>query len=394
MIKNSNLVSAIIIAISIIGSFLTLLIPKAPYVYIGLIWTAAVLFISLKSKKGFIKLIGIYLAVIILAFTLFEGYLWLKSNQLYITDKITPDYYRVDKFLGYAPKKGIKIFEKKYYKDELVFDAKYSFDENGLRISPPFVESDVKGCILFFGCSFTYGQGVNDSETMPYQVGIKSHGKYHIYNFGVKGYGPHQMLSELEHNVVKNIVNSNGSTYAIYQAIPEHINRAAGLAFWDYYGPKYILGKNKEVRYAGNFDDYTVFPKKILKYLNESLIYRNILGNARFFDDNKDIDLYEGIVIAAKEIFEKQYPGGEFHIMFWDNISSAGEISQNLRWMKVLKFFSEKGLNIHLVSKILPDYQNNRSKFRLSPYDSHPSALAHKLIAEYVVQNILKEEFH
>ncbi|MEJ2615282.1 MAG: hypothetical protein P8Z35_09995, partial [Ignavibacteriaceae bacterium] len=366
--------------------------PKAPYVYIGLIWTATVLIVSLNSKKDLKKLIGIYLAAIILAFTLFEGYLWLKSNQLYITDKITPDYYRVDRFLGYAPKKGIQISETKYYKDKLIFRAKYLFDENGLRISPPFVVSEVKGCVLFFGCSFTYGQGVNDSETMPYQVGIKSHGKYHIYNFGVKGYGPHQMLSELEHNVVKNIVNSHGSTYAIYQAIPEHINRAAGLAFWDYHGPKYILGKNNELRYAGNFDGNTILPKKILKYLNESLIYRNFLGNGRLFNDGKkDVDLYERIVITAKEIFEKQYPGGEFHIIFWDNIFNADEISQHLRWMKVLKFFREKGINIHLVSKILPDYQNNKSKFRLSPYDSHPSALAHKLIAEYVVRSILKE---
>lgn len=47
---------------------------------------------------------------------------------------------------------------------------------------------------------------VNDNETAAYQVGEMSSGNYRIFNFGFKGYGPHQMLSAIEHSLVEDIV--------------------------------------------------------------------------------------------------------------------------------------------------------------------------------------------
>ena len=51
-----------------------------------------------------------------------------------------------------------------------------------------------------------FGAGLNDTEAMPYQVGLKTNGDYRIYNFGVNAYGPHHMLSALEHGYVENIL--------------------------------------------------------------------------------------------------------------------------------------------------------------------------------------------
>lgn len=392
-IKNSNLTRSSFLILSIIASLLILKINTAPYVLLGLIWIVTILFLSFTDKRNFVKIIGINLSAAILAFILYESYLWFKSGEFYIKRSTQPfEQYRVDKFLGFAPDKNRRINETKYYKDKLVFNATYSIDKNGLRISPPYDEFNLKGCVLFFGCSFTYGIGVNDNKTLPYQVGIQTHGNYRIYNFGLGGYGPHQMLSELEHNIVKNIVSCNGTTYAIYQAIPDHINRAAGLSYWDVCGPRYVLAKNGEVSFAGNFDDVNIFPKVILKYLNKSLIYRDIIGNRRFFNRDKDIDLYVRIICAAKKNFEKQYPGGKFHIIFWDNrFTSDEKPEKTLEWMKVLNYFIDNGISLHLTSDIIPDYQNNKSKYILSPYDTHPNALAHRLVAEYVVSNILRE---
>lgn len=394
-IKNPGIIRSSFLILSVIASLLILKISTAPYVFIGLIWIITIIFFSFTDKRNFVRLLGLYLCAVILALTIFESYLWFKSGEFYIKRSAQPfEQYRVDKFLGYAPDKNFKINETKYYKNKLVFNVTYSIDKNGLRISPPYDESNLMGCVLFFGCSFSYGIGVNDSETLPYQVGIQTHGKYRIYNFGLGGYGPHQMLSELEHNIVKNVVNCKENTYAIYQAIPDHINRVAGLSYWDYHGPRYVLEKNKEVSFAGNFDDVTILPKIILKYLNKSLIYRDIIGNRRFFNRDNDINLYVGIVCAAKKNFEKLYPDGKFHIIFWDNRFRNDEKTEKvIEWKEVLKSFRDKGLNVHLMSKILPEYQNNRFKYNISPYDSHPSPLAHRLIAEYVLHNILKEKF-
>jgi hypothetical protein len=389
-IKKLNLSRSLLFILSTIISLLILKLLTAPFIYIGSIWIATILFICLSSKRNLIKIVGINLTAVVFALTVFEAYLSFKSGEFYLKRDVSSEYYKVDKFLGFAPNKEKKINYNIFYNDKVVFNADYSFDENGLRISPPFNDLDSKGSILFFGDSFTFGYGVNDYDTMPYQVGIKTNGKYRIYNFALSGYGPHQMLSQLEHDIVKNIVNYKENIYAIYQAIPDHINRSAGLSYWDYHGPRYVLGKNKEAIFAGNFDDITL-PKIILKYLNQSLIYRDLIGNRRFFNRDKDIELFIGIVSAAKNNFEKLYPNGKFQIIFWDNSFLAHEKPEEIiEWMNVLRYFKDKGINVHLISNILPDYQNNRLKYDISPYDKHPNVLAHRLIAEYIVKNILK----
>lgn len=380
---NSNLFRFIIIIISVIVTLLVLEIPTAPYVYIGLIWIITILFLSLNSKRNFVKLLGINLSAVILALTIFEAYIWFERGEFFVTVHNTLPH-KIDNVLGYAPKKEQKVTETGFYKDKLIWDATITINENGLRITPLCNDSAIKGSALFFGCSFTYGFGVNDSETMPYQVGIKSKGKYCIYNFGFRGYGPHQMLSELEHNTVKNIVNNKGKIYAVYQTIGDHIRRVAGLTWWDEHGPRYILGNNGEVKFAGNFDDTRILPAVIIKYLKKSLLYRDIIVSKRFFNDDKDLELFLGIVYAAKKNFERVYPKGEFHVIIWDVRFESDMLE------KVLDYFQVSGINVHLITTILPDYQYNEVKYILSPYDDHPNALTHRLIAEYITNNILK----
>jgi len=390
-IKKLYLSPPLLLILSTIISLLILKFLIAPFIYVGSIWIATILLICLSSKRNLIKIVGINLAAVVFALTVFEAYLSFKSGEFYLKREVSSEYYKVDKFLGFAPNKGRKINYNIFYNDKVVFNADYSFDENGLRISPPFNDRNSKGSVLFFGDSFTFGFGVNDNETMPYQVGVKTNGKYRIYNFAQSGYGPHQMLSQLEHDIVKNVVSYKENIYAIYQAIPDHINRSAGLSYWDYHGPRYVLGKDKEVIFAGNFDDISL-PKIILKYLNKSLIYRDLLGNIRFLNRERDIDLYIAIVLTAKKNFEKLYPYGKFHIIFWDNRFPADEKPEEiLEWTKVHRYFIDKGINVHLISNILPDYPNNRLKYDISPYDKHPNVLTHRLIAEYIGKNILTQ---
>ena len=78
------------------------------------------------------------------------------------------------------------------------FGHGYTIGPNGLRVSPPYEEVADVPCALFFGGSFTFGTGVEDDEALPYVAGILSEGKYRVYNFGYRGYGPHQMLAALE----------------------------------------------------------------------------------------------------------------------------------------------------------------------------------------------------
>ena len=78
---------------------------------------------------------------------------------------------------------------------ETLYAVVYSVDKRGLRVEPPLAPGHGDRCVLFFGCSYTFGEGVNDAETLPYRTGVLAEGRLRMINFGLHGYGPHQMLA-------------------------------------------------------------------------------------------------------------------------------------------------------------------------------------------------------
>ncbi|MGH7801665.1 MAG: hypothetical protein ACREOW_13740 [Thermodesulfobacteriota bacterium] len=293
--------------------------------------------------------------------------------------------------LGYAPIKNIKYTETQYYEGELVNSSNFTVDENGLRITPFPKSSSVKGDVIFFGCSYTYGAGVNDSETMPYQVGLMSKRNYRIYNFGYLGYGPHQMLSAIENGILENIVGHDDKPkILIYQAIFGHIKRSTGRPPLDDHGPRYKLVQNGEVFYSGHFDDNHIIPQSVKqKLINKFLIYKKIVQSDKSLRA-RDVDLFLGIVNASKKRFEDLYPRSKFYMIWWD--SPGKEFKEHNE--KILNALKRMQIKVYLISDILPDYENNKSTYQLNPHDTHPNALAHKIIAKHIIDNILDEYSH
>jgi hypothetical protein len=56
---------------------------------------------------------------------------------------------------------------KKSVDGEVIFDVQYSFDDLYRRIVPWQPANDVDKFIVFFGGSQTFGEGLNDEETIP-----------------------------------------------------------------------------------------------------------------------------------------------------------------------------------------------------------------------------------
>ena len=81
---------------------------------------------------------------------------------------------------------------------------------------------------FFFGDSFTYGEGVNDDETLPYLFEKLSGGRYRAYNLAFHGYGPQQMLRVIETGLLEKMVSDQRPLIVVYEALVQHIERAAG----------------------------------------------------------------------------------------------------------------------------------------------------------------------
>ena len=366
-----------------------------PYAWICFMWCAICVYTFIHTQRERARVVSFNIGAVFLLLGVFEIFSYAQDRetlQLIERRNSLHDECRNEEgelttrrrdhdILGYAPVRQ-KLFQKRYAGDDLIYDVSWTIDADGLRVSPPYREDANPRSILFFGCSYTFGDGVNDEETMPYVVGLKTGAKYRIYNFGWCGYGPHQMLAAIEHGMVSDIVECEPA-YVIFTAIVDHTFRCAGRAVWDWDGPKYVVDGKGEVVYQGHFDDGKGFENAVVRKAKLQLRKSHLISRFFLKSINKnDVKLMVAIIDAAKKAIKADYPQCEFHVMMWDkkNMWISDEILSGLK---------VKGIEVHLVSEILPDYLDTPARYQLSEIDDHPNQLAYELLAEYVSREII-----
>jgi len=381
-----------------------------PYIYISMLWAIVCVSAFVVADRAWAKALWLNLAVVAFMLGGVEFYFYdvyfseeplreteYSENEAGLGNADIVDLFGADKFLGWAPTKGKSFVERVRFDNKLLYQVKYTIDQHGLRMAPPPLRTPKResDCLLFLGDSFTFGEGVRDEETMPYRVGEKIDRRYQVYNFGFLGYGPHQMLAQLQQGLVDAAIECKPAI-AIYQAIPGHVSRAAGLEAWDQLGPKYAPEKGGSVVWKGRFNEETphdflgrlrVFhrniPNEAKHYLEKSALYKGLLFMHRPVNDD-DIDLFLRIVDQSRRIVETRYTGATFHVVFWD---FTGD---NPVEFKIIEGLKQKGIPIHLISTILPNYRGHEERFKIHPADGHPNPLAHDLLADYIVKAIIK----
>jgi hypothetical protein len=323
----------------------------------------------------------------------------LAAIEAYCTSKYVPptvsDGFVVqDDVLGWAPAKGMKGHSIEvgpagllHHPTGVIFDTEYTIDSNGLRIAPPYRGEDLVDTVLFFGCSFTFGEGLKDNETLPYQVGALSGGRYRIFNFAFKGYSPAQMLAAIESGMVRRAVDTT-PRYAYYVALPDHVGRVAGKVAWIKREPRYVLDPDETVRRAGFFEDHRPVSQQLgihrgLRQLSKSATWRTLdLRESNITDD--DLRLYFAIVRRSQELLKAQYPGIHFRVILYPEYDG----SEGTTYEKLREGFGKMDIPLDLIKDILPCYESNSVQFMLSPNDTHPNALADRLIAQYVLNRL------
>ncbi|MEM7024335.1 MAG: hypothetical protein AAF637_17390 [Pseudomonadota bacterium] len=298
--------------------------------------------------------------------------------------------------LGWAPPPGQVVQHKRSFEGDVIYDVDYTIAPNGLRISSPPNVADHPGqdCILMFGGSFMFGQGLEDDEALPFQLNVLSDNHYRPYNFAVMGYGAHQMLAALERGLVEEVVDCKADrvSHAIYNAIPDHIRRSAGRVWWNTRGPIYRLNADGGAEFAGYLEDTKEdaidksWTQLIENQFSKSRIYLALYEGtyARKYD-RETIDLYLSIVARAESLIRAEYPRAQLHVLWWDE--------DDLDNQAVIDGLRERAIALHLMSDILPNYESDavNMEYRFDWRDTHPNALANDLIARYALRNILSD---
>jgi len=370
-----------LVSSGLVCSLIALRLANLPYLWIFPCWFICFLVLALFSKIPAIKAAWFNASVACITMTAIEGY-WLLQPEQNISEQYTGTYtngyFLKHDLLGHAPPKNTEITSTRSYQNRILYDVVYTLDQNGLRIAPPS-QDNAKECLLFFGGSYTFGEGVGDEEAMPYRVGLLSNGRYRVYNFGFHAYGPHQMLAALEHGLVSHIIECQ-PRYIIYLGMVAHVARSAGLVPWEYHGPWYELQSDGHVSYSGRFDEQPKNRFITRLRIETTEIYQRIFGKKRAIRQ-KDIALYLAIIDAARNITKKAYPESEFHMLFWGDDGDR-------TYHYVLKALREMKIAVHPLSEIIPFYANEKDRYRISPYDDHPNALGHDLMARYVADRL------
>lgn len=285
-----------------------------------------------------------------------------------------------DADLGHRPDPNFQTGARMTRGEEVIYDTTYTFDADALRIHPEESTDDPNDCVLFFGCSFTFGEGVGDDEAMPYVVGTLARGRYRVRNFAYSGYGPHHMLAAIETGLVERVARCTPKV-AIYQAHPHHALRASGKWWWDEKGPRYVQAEDGSVARQGNFTDVEQPRSQQNQLMNKMVDALPFLDRETTTAD--DVRLLHGIVRTSQQRLAAAYPGITFHVLYWD-IGNPALFTDG--WY-------DDAIEVHRLSRLFGPGEGrwpaDWEQTLLLPHDVHPTAATHARIARYVAETIL-----
>ncbi len=261
-----------------------------------------------------------------------------------------------------------------------IFDVKYTRNSKKKRITPYM--PNAQQAVILLGCSFTFGDGISDTETSAWQLAKILGENYQVYNLGSSGSAPHQIL----HNLEKDLPNLEkfSKLHFYYIAIDDHVRRVGGAASWDKDGPLYEIQNGKAV-HIGKFKDVLPFFKtsKVDQWLGRSYLYdkiqilaENILAP---YDTEQRQELFGALVQGINDFIHNNYQRSSFTVLLWPpNTAELTSLINNISSINLENYF--------------PNFEQEREKYVVFyPHEMHPSAYANGIVAQKLAKHVRNE---
>ncbi|WP_407380870.1 hypothetical protein [Helicobacter sp.] len=312
-----------------------------PFVVIGIGALGLLIYLAIASKHKALKLALSYLTILPLCLIIGELYAHYKLESSSEQDSCAAstsgtyasDYFTPSPITGYKGKPNTTATaHKSTQSGKSLYNVSYTTDELGWRITPSS-KLDSSSCVLFFGDSFTIGEGVQDNETLPFYFGraLGKQANARIYNFGFHGYGPHQALALVQSGEIARIVKDCQSVLAIYESLPGHIARAGGFSPWEQgtNAPRFYLDPSGSLKWGNAYlHKSPVLAKlapKLKARLAQSYLYK-LLQPSYGYDESYNA-LYFAIIDTLQKQLQEQF-GAHFTLVLWDATDLSDEIER------------------------------------------------------------------
>ncbi|MGH6849635.1 MAG: SGNH/GDSL hydrolase family protein, partial [Methylocella sp.] len=178
--------------------------------------------------------------------------------------------------------------------------ADYTIDSNLLRETH---SAETGPTIVFFGDSFTFGEGLNDADTLPQIFANLLGRKERVLNLGFSGYGPQQFLAELQTGRFDGVIGARPRLF-VFMTFAGHAERTACQPIWVRWGPRFAL-ENGRVALKGAC--YEGLRLRLREWLENTASYRLFIEPYLQKLTHEDVELYIRILLAAVNLAKEKY---------------------------------------------------------------------------------------
>jgi lysophospholipase L1-like esterase len=294
-----------------------------------------------------------------------------------IATTITPGWSRNSKVTGWEPANpGSVIHATKVdaKTGEVIYDAHYTIDESRDRVT----KSAPSGpSVAFFGDSFTYGEGVEDGQTMPQQFADLLRGEQRTVNLALSGYSPQQFLREVETGYKDDVIGKSPAAF-VFLTSAFHAARTACKETWVATAPRYKL-VNDKVAWAGTCEGNLW--GTVQHWLQNSAGYRRFLQPLQSRLTHDDVALYIRILARATQLSQERY-GVQTLVPY---ISPAPEYLNGTGYTDAQVMEELRGHGVAVVDMNLPDDPAKRTSI---PRDGHPTPYAQAVRAKMIADKL------
>lgn len=286
----------------------------------------------------------------------------------------TESWGNEDAVLGYKYRFPVTTREILRYEDKIIYDKTYNIVSELKRFIPQASSNPSSGRITLMGCSYVFGVGLDDDETIMANLS-RLMPSYEIDNLALIGSGPNITLAYLEERNYQAPKHGKEDIYIYVYSEAEHLTRANGFMIpleWMGTSPHYELIENngaRTMKRQGTIIDAHPLRAKLLNWM------RNYVSIALGLDYDFPpiVDSHREYVCNLFEQMNKvilsHNPKAKFYIQYYNFGMPPKDYYH--------RCFAERGIS-ELPLKLL------ESRSNLHPHDAHPNEKGALKIAQFI----------
>lgn len=256
---------------------------------------------------------------------------------------------------------------------DTIYSVIYQTDSISRRVTSVKPYEKREFYALFFGCSYTFGEGLAD--TVCFNTRLEKNPKIHTYNYGLGGYGTQHVLALWQdRNIRKEVLEEKG--LGIYLFLDDHVVRTVcPLGYnWLLGAPWYELEDEQVIRKGQIHDRKQGFR---VWYAQNSYLAK-LVGYEPYTVTEESHKLVAQMIETTFVQYQNQFANDNFFVLIYPN--------QEAKFRKYLK--NEK-IKILDYSKLW-DSKEHKNYILKPQYEGHPNARATQKIADTLKIDLAK----